>query len=161
VVGVPARTVSRRALLGAGALLVAGCGAPDAPPVNAREVWGEQYRASLDASRAYRGVAGAGDLAERARRRADRAGAAYARAGGAVERGGSVPAASSLQAVLAAERRALRAHVAAVGVLADRESRELLANLISESAAAESALLERLHEAPAAAAFPGQPLDPR
>jgi leucyl-tRNA synthetase len=45
--------VSRRALLGAGALLLVGCGPPDEPEVIAGEVWGEQLRASQRALAAY------------------------------------------------------------------------------------------------------------
>ena len=82
--------VSRRALLGTGVLLLAGCGPPEEPEVDARAVWREQYEASLAASRAYLGVDDA--LAERARERASRAGEAYVRAGGSVEGGSFVPA---------------------------------------------------------------------
>ena len=45
--------VTRRALLGAGALLLVGCGPPDEPEVNAANVWGEQLRASQRALASY------------------------------------------------------------------------------------------------------------
>ena len=48
--------VSRRALLGAGALLLVGCGPADEPEINASEVWSEQLRASQARAAAYAGV---------------------------------------------------------------------------------------------------------
>ena len=141
---------TRRALLGAGALLVVGCGPADALEVNAANVWGEQLRASQTALAAYEGVAGAGSLRARASSRVERL---EAMAGAA----GAAPSVTpSLQAALEAERVALQTHVAAVGKLEDRPSRELLATLVAETAEAVSALRELMDEPPIVDAFPGQ-----
>jgi hypothetical protein len=59
------------------------------------------------------------------------------------------------RAALDAERAALRTQVAAVGKLSDASSRELLAGLIAETAAAEARLSK------GSTSFPGQPLSPR
>jgi len=145
---------TRRALLGAGAasLLVAGCGPPDEPEVNAAEVWNEQLRASQAALAAYEGVEDAARLRPRAASRVDRL---EALAGAA----GATPAVTpGLEAALEAERAALRTHVAGVGLLEDRPSRELLAGLIAETAQAESELLVLLDRRPIETAFPGQPV---
>jgi hypothetical protein len=64
---------------------------------------------------------------------------------------------TGLEEALAAERRALASYVQAVGLLTEREHRELLAGLIAGAAADESALLTRLGHRPLPSAFPGQP----
>ena len=66
--------------------------------------------------------------------------------------------ATGVEAALAAEQAALRAHVAAVGQLEAPAYRELLAGLIADAAAGESALLTTLERPPAPSAFPGQPV---
>ena len=45
--------VTRRALLGAGVLLVAGCGPPEAVEVDVAEVWSDSLRAAQSAEAAY------------------------------------------------------------------------------------------------------------
>jgi hypothetical protein len=141
--------VTRRALLAAG-LVVAGCGPPEEPKIVPSEVWSEQLRAAQDVVAAYEGVRGVGDLRARARARVRRLQPLAAASS-------AQPAASGLEAALAAERAELRAHVAAVGLLEDRPSRELLADLIADGAQSETALLMLLHRRPVAADFVGQP----
>jgi hypothetical protein len=78
--------------------------------------------------------------------------------GGAVPQPAGAPATSSLEALLAAERRALRVHVQALGELRDPKWSELLGELIAGSAAHETALLVMLDRPPLPSAFPGQPV---
>lgn len=139
--------VTRRALLGAGALLLAGCGPPDEPEVNATQVWGEQLRASQRALAAYPpSISPRAKAAARVRRLEALAGAV----------GESPTATPSLAAALEAERVALQTHVHAVGQLEDRASREVLSELIVGTAEAVAGL-RRLTGAPAIVdAFPGQ-----
>ncbi|MDA0180257.1 hypothetical protein OJ997_08120 [Solirubrobacter phytolaccae] len=152
--------VSRRALLGAGALLLVGCGPPDEPEVNAANVWRDQLLASMRAEVAYPEIA----LRSAAR---DRVRQLEAAAGGAIAASVFVPPQApgqtreeqrkrQLESALDGERRALQAHVAAVGVLEDRASRELLGTLIAGTAEAVSALRAELDEPPIVDAFPGQ-----
>jgi hypothetical protein len=147
--------VSRRALLGSagGALLLAGCGPPEERKVDARKVWEEQLRASQEALMAYPD----GDaLRKDAGQRTLLIGAALERAGGVFHDATQRTAGSPL----AAEQAALRAHVAAVGLLEDRRSREVLVEVIAGSAAAQSALLARQDKL-ISASFPGHPPNPR
>jgi hypothetical protein len=152
---IASRIVTRRALLGAGALtLLAGCGSQEEPPVDAGAVLGEQLRVTQAVAAAYTGVAGDGRA--NASKRVDRLEAALRDAGGTPR---SAPSgATGVEAALAAEQTALRAHVAAVGQLEDATYRELLAGLITDAAAGESALLTTLERPPAPSAFPGQPV---
>jgi rubrerythrin len=62
-----------------------------------------------------------------------------------------------LEAALAAEQQALRAHVEGIGLLGEREFRALFADLVAEAAQHESALLTLLDRPAAPTAFPGQP----
>jgi hypothetical protein len=146
--------LTRRALLGAGAVAglgLAGCGPPDQPTVDSQQVLDEQLLASQRALAAYE----SGPMRERAAARVKRLEAAGATRG-------SVPSGpTGPEAALAAERAALQAHVAAVGLLSDRASRELFAGLIAGTAQAESELLSRLDQRPLQTAFPGQPANPR
>ena len=137
----------RAALLGAGTLLLAGCGPPEEQEVNATQVWGEQLRASQRALAAYPpGISQRAKASARVDRLEALAGAA-----------GETPTATpSLEAALNAERVALQTHVAAVGQLSDRASRETLATLIAETAEAVSALRLLMDEPPIVDAFPGQ-----
>lgn len=153
---IASRIVTRRALLGAGALaLLAGCGPPEEPEVDVAEVLGEQLRVTRAVADAYAGVPGAGRA--NADARVERIEAALARVGGNRDEFG-VESGSGLEQALAAEGEALRAHVAAIGQLKDRQWRELLAGLVTDAAAGESALLARLNRPPIPSAFPGQPL---
>lgn len=148
--------VTRRALLGAGALsLLAGCGPPEEVKVDPAAVLGEQLRVTQGVVHAYAGVGG--DGRSKAEARADRLEAALRAAGGTPP---SAPAggATGVEAALAAESAALRAHVAAVGELQCPEFRELLAGLIVDAATAESHLLAELDRPPLETAFPGQPV---
>jgi hypothetical protein len=152
--------VTRRALLGAGAsaLVIAGCGPPEESEVDVGSVLSEQLRVSLAAAEAYDGLPEAGSLRANAEARARRVSDALDRLGGKPSRSLQFASGTGLEAALAAESAALRAHVAAVGQLQDRESRELLAGLITDAAQAESALLARLGRPPSPTAFPGQPV---
>jgi hypothetical protein len=139
--------VTRRALLGAGALLVAGCGPPDEPEVDPTDVWGEQLRASQRALAAY-----PASIAPRAK-----AAARVRRLEALASAGGVAPTSErSLEAALEAERVALQTHVAAVGRLGDRESREILGELIAGTAEAVAQLRDLMDEPPIVDAFPGQ-----
>jgi hypothetical protein len=149
--------ITRRALLGAGALaLLAGCGPEEEQKVDAGAVLSEQLRATQAAAGAYDGVDDATKLRANAEARVELLEAAVQRAGGTPEPVASRP--TGLEAALAAESSALRAHVAAIGVLEAREWRELLAGLVTDAAANESALLGRLKRPRAPSAFPGQPV---
>jgi hypothetical protein len=143
------RMVTRRALLGAGVDALAGCGPPEEPAVVPSEVWGEQLRAAQTTYSAYASVRGVNDLRARARARVRRL-QPLAPAQPAIAR------AAGLDAALEAERAELRAHVAAVGLLTDRPSRELLADLIADGAQSETALLMKLGRQPVAVDFVGQ-----
>ena len=121
-------------------------GRPEEPEVDAAAVLAEQLRAAQAVAEAY--ARRAGDAARERRRRACSAleaalGARGRRAGRRGARG-----TTGLEAALAAESAALRAHVAAIGQLADREYRELLAGLVTDAAASESALLVLLERPP-------------
>ncbi|MDA0142233.1 hypothetical protein [Solirubrobacter deserti] len=117
--------------------------------MNAAQVWGEQLRAVQRAIASY--PASAGMLETRARERLPLLESMAAAAG-------ATPTATtpSLQTALEAERLALQTHVAAVGLLEDRASRELLATLIAAAAEAVSALRLELDEPAIVDAFPGQ-----
>jgi hypothetical protein len=147
--------VTRRALFGAGAVaLLAGCGSQEEPEADAGKVLSEQLRATQAVAAAYAGVAGEGRVNAEAR---------VARLEAAVRDAGATPrpapsAATGVEAALAAEQAALRAHVAAVGELEAPEYRELLSGLIADAAAGESALLTVLKRPAAPSAFPGQPV---
>jgi hypothetical protein len=151
--------VTRRALLGAGALaLLAGCGPEEEPEADVGQVLVEQLRQTQAVADAYKGVTGDGRAT--AQRRVARIKAVlvgqklHGRAGYTVTVGDT----GSPQAALAAEQDALRGHVAAVGQLKDPEYRELLAGLIADAAAGEAALLTTLDQPAITTAFPGEPV---
>ncbi len=145
-------------MLGAGfALAVAGCGPPEETKVVPSQVWGESLSRAEDVVGTYEGVAGTEDLARRAKARVKSLQAAYDAAGGAPRTPGKALADPGLETALAAERSELQAHVAAVGLLGDRPSRELLASLIADGAQSETALLMKLDRQPVAQDFVGQP----
>jgi hypothetical protein len=148
--------VTRRALFGAGALaLLAGCGPEEEPEVDVGAVLSEQQRLTERAIGSYEGVPLTGALKANAEARLRRLDAVLGhRPGDTSEK----EAATGLEAALAAESEALRAHVAAVGQLEAREYRELLAGLVADAAANQSALLLRLDRPPLPTAFPGQPV---
>jgi hypothetical protein len=131
--------VTRRALLGAGALLVAGCGPPDEPATTRQDVLDEQLKVTNDAVAAG---------APRARARAKKLEAAGAKAPP-----GSGPA--GLQNAYQAEGRALASYVMAIGD--SRPDRGLLGELVADAAAGHSELARELKRDPLPTAFPGQP----
>ncbi len=124
--------VTRRALLGAGALaLLAGCGPEEEPKVDAGAVLDEQLAPRRRVSSTPTTACPLAGALRRTPKRGVR------RLDAALERFREDAGASSqqepetgLEAALAAESAALRAHVAAVGQLEDREYRELLAGLV-------------------------------
>jgi hypothetical protein len=148
--------VTRRALFGAGALaLLAGCGPEEEPEVDAGAVLSEQQRLTQRVVDSYADVPLAGALKANAEARLRRLDAVLDKQpGDTFEK----EADTGLEAALAAESEALRAHVAAVGQLQARESRELLAGLVTDAAANQAALLLRLDRPPAPTAFPGEPV---
>lgn len=144
---------TRRALLGAGALLLVGCGPPDEPETVPSEVWGELLRAT------QRAVASYPDSAAMLRSRASARVKQLEPMAAAV--GAAPTAVPSLDAAVEAERAALQLHVDAVGELEDRASRELLGALIVETAQALTAIRVRQGAAqPIVDGFPGQRTHP-
>jgi hypothetical protein len=149
---------TRRALFGAGAVaLLAGCGPEEEPKVDAGAVLSEQQRLTARVVDSYEGVPLAGDLKAYAEARVRRLDAVLERFPGKSDTFEKEPE-PGLEAALAAESAALRAHVAAVGQLQAGEYRELLAGLVTDAAANQSALLLRLGRPPAPTAFPGEPV---
>ncbi|HEX6025082.1 MAG TPA: hypothetical protein VFZ00_24030 [Solirubrobacter sp.] len=134
--------VTRRALLGAGVLALAGCGPPDEPEIDPKQVLGEQLRLTNAAAAAL------GDAGANAQARARRLTAALERAGGSVPDAVGRPS-DPLEAV----RAELVGHVRAVGLLGEAEYRELFAGLIASAAPDEAALISP----PEMTAFPGTP----
>jgi hypothetical protein len=146
--------VTRRAFLGAagaGALLAAGCGAPEEPPPDA-ELLAPSLAAALALASAYERLGGrlGRELAAVEREHADRLRAAGARHGAAQ------PAATggALEAAMSLERTAMRANVDATGLVRDLRTRLLTAELLSEDAQHVSALLAQAHRDPLPNAFP-------
>jgi hypothetical protein len=135
-------------------LLIAGCGPPEATEVDAAEVWNDSLRAAQVSEAAY----GDEDGRPGAKRRVAVLEAEVVRAGGSPSVAPSASGATGGKVALAAERAALRTHVAAVGLLTDAHSREVLAQVIAQTAAAESEILFALAENPSPSSFPGQPL---
>ena len=133
---------TRRALLGAGALVLAGCGPPETPEIVPADVLARQLRLTRAAAAAL------GDAGANAQARARRLQAALERAGGTVP-DTVEPAADPLAAV----RAELVGHVQAVGQLSEGGYRELFAGLIVSAAADEAALAEPRE----LTAFPGTP----
>jgi hypothetical protein len=131
--------VSRRTLLGAGALLLAGCGPPDEPEVVPEDVLSAQLRATNASVAALDG-----ELRAHAQERA----AALERAGATAPDSADAPADA-----LAAVRAELAGHVQAVGLLEEARYRELFAKLVASAAADESALMPTRELTP----FPGTP----
>ena len=146
-------STTRRGLLaaGAGALLAAGCGAPDEPPPDAELLGGCWcWRRRSPAPTARSAAASGAALRSRARSHAERL-----RQAGAAGRGPTPPAEGApLEAALSLERRALAAGLAAVGDLRDDGRRELAATVMTAAAQHESLLLARLGRDPLATAFP-------
>jgi hypothetical protein len=133
--------VTRRALLGAGALLIVGCGPPEEPEVVPNEVLSEQLRVTQASVAALEGE-------PRLRARAEERAAALEQAGATAPDSTDGPADA-----LAAVRAELAGHVQAVGLLEEAEYRELFAKLVAGAAADETALMP-IREL---TAFPGTP----
>jgi hypothetical protein len=149
---------TRRALLGAGAVaLLAGCGPEEEPNVDAGAVLSEQQRLTARVVDSYEGVPLAEALKANAEERVRRLDAVLKRFPRKSAEFEKEPE-TGLEAALAAESAALRGHVAAVGQLQAGEYRELLAGLVTDAAANQSALLLRLDRPPAPTAFPGEPV---
>jgi hypothetical protein len=147
---------TRRALFGAGAVaLLAGCGPPKEVKVDPASVLSENLRATQVVVGAYAGVGGDGRA--NAQKRVDSIEAALRDAG---ETPSAAPAAGAtgVDAALAAETAALRAHVAAIGALQRDDYRELFTGLIVDAAANQSRLLAQLDRPSLETAFPGEPV---
>ena len=148
--------VSRRRLLlsGAGAgLVLAGCGAPDDEPPPDAELLAPSLAAAVALTGAYERAGGrlGGELAAREREHAGRLREAGARAGApAPEDPGGPP----LEAALALEQAAMRAHVHAAGLVRAPAARALTAELLADAARHAVQLRERLGRAPLTTAFP-------
>ena len=143
---------TRRGLLAAGAVAgLAGCGAPEGPPPDA-ELLGSSLAAALALAEAYERAGGklGRALAAREREHAERLRAAGAAAGAK----GPEAAGPPLEAALALEQAALRAHVRAVGLVRALPSRTLVAELMADDARHVTVLRSRLGRDPVATAFP-------
>jgi uncharacterized membrane protein len=139
--------VTRRALLGAGVLLVAGCGPPDAPEIVPKDVLEQQLRVAVTAAQALNNT----QLRDSSDARVLRIAAAYEDLGGDWE--AVANAAPEGRDALTAVRAELAAHVQAVGQLGEPEYRELFAEVIASAAADEAALAPPYELTP----FPGTP----
>ena len=133
--------MTRRALLGAGALFLVGCGPPEEPEVVPEDVLSEQLRVTKASVAALEGE-------PRLRARAEERAAALEQAGATAPDSTDGPADA-----LAAVRAELASHVQAVGLLDEAEYRELFAELVASAAADETALMP-IREL---TAFPGTP----
>ena len=131
--------MTRRALLGAGALLVAGCGPTDEPATSRHDVLNEQLRVTNQSV-----AAGASRARARARKLQD---------AGAKAPAGTGP--SGLRNAYDAEAVALASYVRAVGE--SRADRGLLGELVADAAASQSELARDLKLDPLPTAFPGEP----
>jgi hypothetical protein len=131
--------VSRRALLGAGALLLAGCGPPDEPAASRQDVLDEQLKVTNESVAA--GAAG------------PRGRPTKLEAAGAKAPAGSGP--SGLRNAYDAEGRALASYVQAIG--ASRGDRDLYGELVADAAASHAELARELQLDPLPTAFPGEP----
>ncbi len=143
---------TRRALLGAGALVLVGCGPPEEPEVVPKDVLEQQLTVAVTAAQTLNDTP---KLRDRSDKRVLQIAAAYEELGGVSEP--VAEAAPDSPDALAAVRAELAAHVQAVALLGERKHRELLAEVIASAAADESALLMSAGEQPVAAAFPGSP----
>jgi len=121
--------VTRRALLGAGALFLVGCGPPEEPEVVPKDVLTERLRVTKASVAALEGE-------PRLRARAEERAAALEQAGATAPDSTDAPADA-----LAAVRAELASHVQAVGLLDEAEYRELFAELVASAAADETALM--------------------
>ena len=147
--------VTRRALIGAAALVVAGCGPPEEPEIVASEVLLDQLRVSTAALFAYEDADDVASELAFARERVERLAAAHGPSSVHAPPRPSEP--TGLQPALDAERAALRAHVEAIGLLSEREWRELFGELIAGSARNEASVRTKLGRRPLETAFPGLP----
>ena len=121
--------MTRRALLGAGALFLVGCGPPEEPEVVPKDVLTERLRVTKASVAALEGE-------PRLRARAEERAVALEQAGATAPDSTDAPADA-----LAAVRAELASHVQAVGLLDEAEYRELFAELVASAAADETALM--------------------
>jgi hypothetical protein len=147
--------VTRRGLLAAGAgagLVAAGCGAQEEPPPDA-ELLAPSLAAALALADAYGRAPGtlARELAERAGSHAERLRSAGARGGARPPAAG---AGEPPEQALRLEQAALRAHLHAVGLVRDEQTRLLLAGLMADSARNAALLRSRLGLPDEVSAFP-------
>jgi hypothetical protein len=156
---------TRRALLGAGlaggGALLTGCGDEAQPPVRESDVLARQLTATQAVVAAYGELTNPPELhalASRARAREQRLQVALRAAGGKPAAAAPAPAEPSVDAALAAQRRALAAHVAAVGELHGAAPLALLTGLVTGAAEDEAVLAGLLGRNPLANPFPGEPL---
>ena len=144
---------TRRGLLLAGAgLAVAGCGAQEQARPPDGELLGPSLAAALALASVYERAGGrlGRELAEREREHAERLRAAGARDGAEAP---EAPGGASLEAALALEQAAMRAHVHAVGLVRGPH-RRLAAELLADDARHLAAVRARLGQDPLPTAFP-------
>jgi hypothetical protein len=146
---------TRRGLLLAGAgagLAVAGCGSQEREVPPDAELLAPSLAAALALADAYERAGGrlGRDLAAREREHAERLRAAGARAGAPAP---EAPGGPPLEAALALEQAAMRAHVHAVGLVRGG-NRRLVAELLADDARHATELRWRLGRDPFPTAFP-------
>jgi len=144
---------TRRGLLAAGAgLALAGCGSQEHERPPDAELLAPSLAAALALADAYERAGGrlGRDLAEREREHAERLRAAGARGGAPAP---EAPGGRPIEAALALEQAAMRAHVHAVGLVRSG-NRGLVAELLADDARHATELLGRLGRDPLPTAFP-------
>jgi hypothetical protein len=147
--------VSRRGLLVAGAgLAIAGCGAEaERPRPSDADLLAPSLAAALALAAAYERAGGrlGRELAARERDHAERLRRAGAQPGAAEPESPDGP---PLEAALALEQAAMRAHVHAVGLVRANGARSLAAELLADDARHVTQLRERLGRPVLTTAFP-------
>ena len=156
MVGGSGARATRRGLLAAAAgagLAIAGCGSQEEEPPPDAELLAPSLAAAVALADVYERAGGrlGGELAARERSHAERLREAGAGEGAAAP---EAPGGSPLEAALALEQAAMRAHVHAAGLVRAAEARALTAELLADSARHTVQLRERLGHEVLTTAFP-------